>query len=1518
MWAAQSIDPASAANNLCVAFHVAGELNHEALRVAAERVVARHEILRTVYRTDADGRPTQAVLPEPTTSPALPVVDLADLADLADIMPADREAAIEQAVREAASQPFDLTRDRPLRLTLLRLAERDHVLVIVAHHIALDEACWEILLRELTAFYGEHVTGEPAALPPLSLHYGDFAAWEQEHATDEAHAEHLAYWARRLTPWPEPVALPTDFARPAVAAEDSAVRTRPVPAELHRRIRELGREHGATTFMVLLGAFSALLHRYGGVTDIAVGSPAMNRDRSELDGVLGNFANTLVLRTDLDGDPDFTELLGRVREVCAEGYAHQGTPFEKVVEHVRPHRTASQHALFNVMFLLRTERFAEFRLPDLTLARMPVGESANQFDLTMAAVLDGDELTLEATYRTDLFTESTVDRVLVHLEQVLSGVAADPTVTLGQLDVLGPGERERVLVTWNDTAHETPSATLPELFEAQARRTPDAPALVFGEDAYSYAELNHLANRLAHLLIRRGASTEDIVGLALPRSVDMVVSVLAVPKAGAAYLPLDPDYPPERVAFMRDDARPVLVLTTAGALAEDAERGGVPHLALDADDTLAVLRDMPTANPTNADRSRPLSAANAAYVTYTSGSTGTPKGVIGLHSGLANRVSWFGHVFPDQREATVCAKTSLNFLDSATELLGAWLHGGRVVLADPVAARNPLDLAELVARSGVDRITVVPSLLNALLEHADPASLRRCGLWISSGERLDPALVRRFEELLPDSRLLNFYGASEGSGDSLFAPCVDGDAPVGRPIHNTRVVVLDPALRPVPVGVVGELYFAGAGLGRGYLRRPELTAERFVADPFGPPGSRMYRTGDLVRWRANGVLEYLGRADQQVKVRGFRIELGEVEAVLARHPAVRRCVVVARSDDRGGARLVAYVVPTEPAGTAGSTVSTVSNVSTSDSARPDDVEPAELRRHLADALPDYMVPSAFVLLPELPLTPSGKLDRRALPAPDLSPTTTGRPPRTPDEEVLCRLFAEVLGLREVGADDGFFALGGDSIVSIQLASRARAAGVPISPWDVFQYQTAEALADLVARTRAETASTVEEESGATGPGTSQHSALPLTPIMRERLDSRQSAVLTTPAGLTPDGFHAAVAAVLGRHPVLRSRITTAGDPGSASGVEVLPTAEAPAHDRAFRVDASRTDDAEIAEAVDRARKAEEPSPGRSTVDIRWFDAGAERDGRVVVNVRGLPLDGESWRVLLWDLVRYWSAAERGEAHRPEPVAASFREWVEHLPPERTTEREGPAPAEGMASTLDAERFRPLWTILPERFHTTPDEVVLTGLALALTATAPRSALVVEVERTGRGAVGGDIDVSGVVGCFGHRVLVRLDLGSVEVSDALSGGDAAGAALKRVKELLRTAPAAEADDLDPAEISVRVDLVDLQHADGAALPPGWRVLDLDLGAVPVPPGHLSIEVQVLDGGSGPALSVTCRWATGSSADDAVRELVDTWFHALDGLATHGGREDAGGHTPSDFPMVDVSQSFLDQLRTRWGQ
>ncbi|HEV3468925.1 MAG TPA: amino acid adenylation domain-containing protein [Pyrinomonadaceae bacterium] len=1030
LWFLHQMEPRGFAYNLRRAVRVDGALDAAALHRTLEALVERHESLRTNFAV-VDGRPVQVI--GEGRPVGLTFIDLRERPDVRS------EEEIEDLLRRESQRPFDLSKDLLLRPTLLRLGPDEHILLLASHQIVTDLWSNFILLRDFAALYEAFSEGRPSPLAELPIQYADFAVWQREWLTGEVLESQLSYWKRQLGEHPAPaLELPADRPRPAVQTFRGERLYTTFPPPLLEGLKALGRREGATLFMTLLAAFQALLHRYTGRDDVTVGAPIANRNRPETEGVVGFFLNTLALRTDFSGDPSFCELLARVREVALGAYAHQDLPFEKLVEELRLDRDLSSHPLFNVVFNVPNASQPVFELPGLTLTPLEFDMRSAKFDLTLFMEEAPEGLRLYLEYNTDLFGAETIARMAGHLRTLLEAAAAEPSRRVSELPLLTEEERRRLLYGWNDTAAEYNGCALAhELFEAQAARTPSAAAVVCGGERLTYAELNRRANRLARYLRRQGAGPEVIVGVCMERSVGMLVALLGILKAGAAYLPLDPSYPEERLSFMLADARAPLVVTEERA-AKNLPRTGARLVLLDAERDL-IERE------SGDDPERAASAENLAYVIYTSGSTGEPKGVCLEHRNTAAFLDSALKTFTREQLAGTLAAASLSFDLSVFELFVPLSAGGRVTLIE-----NILELSTPGAAEGLTMISAVPSAAAELLRAgAIPASVGTVSL---GGEPLPACLVREVYGQRGVRRVFNLYGPTECTTYSTLAlRTPDGPETIGRPVSNTQVYILDRHLQPSPTGVPGELYIGGAGVSRGYLGRPDLTAERFIPDPFGAAGGRLYRTGDLARRLPDGNIEFLGRLDQQVKVRGFRVEPGEVEAALGRHPGVAECAVAAREETAGDKRLVAYVVARGDGGP----------------------KAGELRAFLRRRLPEYMIPSAFVPLGELPRLPSGKLDRRALPRPERARPDGGGEfvaPRTPLEEGIARTWSSVLGVERIGVRDNFFELGGHSLLATQVVSRLRdEARVEVPLRSLFENPTVEGLAAAVARLRSEQA-----------------------------------------------------------------------------------------------------------------------------------------------------------------------------------------------------------------------------------------------------------------------------------------------------------------------------------------------------------------------------------------------------------------------------------------------------------------
>ncbi|OON72765.1 hypothetical protein B1H18_28890 [Streptomyces tsukubensis] len=1049
LWFLHQLEGPSATYNIPLALRLTGEVDRDALHTALRDVVIRHEALRTTF-PDVDGAPRQQLI----------VPDAVRVGWEVRPVTAD---TLGRALSAAASYGFDLALELPVRGWLFEIGPGESVLLVLLHHIAGDGWSMGPLTRDLMTAYGARRRGREPEWSRLPAQYADYTLWQrellgEEDGPDSVFSRQTEYWTGRLAGLPDRISLPWDRPRPKVATHQGDHLLFELDPELHHRITALARRLGATVFMVLQAGLAALLHRLGAGTDIPLGSPIAGRTDEALTDLVGFFVNTLVLRTDTSGDPSFTDLVHRVRESDLAAYAHQDIPFEYLVELVNPQRSAAHHPLFQVMLALHNVPPAKLDLAGLEARSEFVSTGTSRFDLFFSLAeshsADGDcqGVTALVEYSTDLFDRDTVDALVARWSRLLHAVVTDPDQHLADIVLLTDDERTRLLADGTGASLDVPPVTVPDLFEAQVARTPHATAVIHEDVSLSFSELNARANRLARLLIEHGAGPERVVAVVVPRSAEMVVAMVAALKAGAAYLPMDPDQPVERIASMVADAGTVVTVTAGEAAA------GLPHpphgqlLVLDDPSVMAELAGRSAVGPTDSDRLCPLRGQHPAYLVYTSGSTGSPKGVLMPSDGLVNLLTWHGANLPVEPGTRTAQFTAVGFDYCVQEVFATLVHGKCLVVPTDEARRNPTALVRWIDRHRVNELYGPLLPIEAICQAARETGSELPSLTdvLQGGQdfRLS-APFREFYGGRDGRRAHNVYGPAETHMATVLSlgTAVDewpAAVPIGRPIGNTRGYVLDARLELVAPGVAGELYIAGAGLARGYAGRYALTAERFVADPRGPAGSRMYRTGDVVRWNREGQLEFVGRSDEQIKIRGFRVEPGEIEAVLARHPRVDRAVVVAREDTPGGRRLVGYAVATAEA------------AAQAQEGQP--VDPAEVRAFVAGRLPEYMVP-AVVVVDRLPLTVNGKLDRAALPAPDYRASTGGRAPRTPQEEVLCGLFADVLGLPAVGVDDSFFEMGGHSLLATRLVGRVRAVlGVEVAIRTILESPTVAGLA----------------------------------------------------------------------------------------------------------------------------------------------------------------------------------------------------------------------------------------------------------------------------------------------------------------------------------------------------------------------------------------------------------------------------------------------------------------------------
>lgn len=999
LWFLDQLEPNSPFYNIPTALRFQGRLNLAAFRQSLEFLMHRHESLRTTF-DEFDGKPFQVF----TDSFEVPL----EIQDLTQQPASSNEKAIQELALAEAKRPFNLKTGPLFRATVIQLADTESVVLFTMHHIISDGWSVTVLVQEMAALYQAFASGEPAPLPELPIQYADYAHWQRQWLQGEILETHLTYWKEKLADCPPIIELPTDRPRPPVQSFNGNTISATFSPELAQAVHQLSREEGCTPFMTLLAAFQTLLARYSRQDDICVGTPVANRNRLATEKLIGFFVNTLVLRTDLSGNPTFLELLARVRESALGAFAHQELPFETIVEAVQPQRDLSHSPLFQVMFVLQNDTEAGISIPDLKISPLDADSGNAKFDLTLIVADAPNGFAISFEYNTDLFDQTTIERLLRHFGNLLQSIVADPEQAIADLSLLDDHEKHQIFREWNATAMEFPETLcMHQWFEKIAAQQPAAPSVIFNEETLNYAELNSRANQLAHFLKKQGLATEALVGICMERSLEMVVSILATLKAGGAFIPLDPAYPPERLEYMLQDSGARVLLTQqnlAGRFREAAAR------VIPVDSARSEI-----ANENAENLNLPLVPTNLAYVIYTSGSTGKPKGTMLQHRGWCNLGRVQQHAFGVGPGSRILQFSSLSFDASVWEMVMALLSGSALCLTNREMLTTGQGLQEVFLKNKITTVTLPPSVL-AVLPETNLPDLKTI---ITAGEACTTDLVARWNK---ERQFFNAYGPTESTVCASMFRVPEGypkNPPIGKPIGNFKLYVLDGNLQPLPIGVPGELMIGGISLARGYLNRPDLTAEKFVPDPFSSDsGARMYRSGDLARFLPDGNIEFLGRIDHQVKVRGFRIELGEIEAVLGEHPQILDVTVIVREDIAGDKRIVAYLVPETATGF------TVS----------------ELRNYLREKLPDYMIPSIFVTLDALPLTPNGKIDRKALPMPDQS-----RPdlesayvaPRNEIEENLARICVELLGIEKIGVYDNFFELGGHSLLATQFLSRLR-------------------------------------------------------------------------------------------------------------------------------------------------------------------------------------------------------------------------------------------------------------------------------------------------------------------------------------------------------------------------------------------------------------------------------------------------------------------------------------------------
>ncbi|MCG6135476.1 MAG: amino acid adenylation domain-containing protein [Nostoc sp. LLA-1] len=1510
LWFLDQLEPNSASYNIPFGLRLGGTVNVAALEQSLSEIIHRHEALRTNFVT-VDGQAAQII--QTQTSWTVSVVDLQHLPLI------EQKTAAQKLVQQQALLPFDLANEALIRATLVILSDTEQWLLVCMHHVVSDGWSIGVFVQELQALYNAYSQGQPSPLTPLPIQYADFALCQRQWLQGKVLQSQLSYWQEQLANAPTFLPLPTDRPRPAVQTFNGAYLEFALSGELTQQLTKLSQQQGCTLFMTLLAAYNTLLYRYTGQTDILVGTPIANRDRTETEGLIGFFVNTLVMRTDLSENPTFNELLPRLKEMAISAYAHQDLPFEMLVEALQPERDLSHTPLFQVMFVLNNAPKAEIELTGLSVSSLLIESAIAKFDLTLSMENTSTGLVGGWEYNTDLFDSSTIERMTGHFVTLLEAIVANPGDRISQLPILTPSEQQQLLVEWNDTQVDYPQdKCIHQLFEEQVERTPDAVAVVFENQQLTYRELNCRANQLAHYLQSLGVSADVLVGICVERSLEMVVGLLAILKAGGAYVPLDPKYPQDRLTFMLKDAQ-VSVLLTQQHLAEKLpeHQARVVHLDKDWVAIAKFSQENPIAQ---------VQANNVAYVIYTSGSTGQPKGVILSHSNLCNHMFWMQTTFPLTQKDKVLQKTPFGFDASVWEFYAPLLAGGQLLIAEPRGHTDSAYLLRIIAQQQVTTVQLVPSLLQMLLEQGGIETCHSLKHVFCGGEVLPVTLQEGLLNKL-DVNLHNLYGPTEACIDATFWNCqreiYPQLVPIGRPISNTQIYILDQNLQPVPVGVPGELHIGGAGLAIGYLNRPELTQEKFIPNPFNNPKSKiqnpkLYKTGDLARYLPDGNIEYLGRIDNQVKIRGFRIELGAIEAVLSQHNDVQTSVVIVREDIPGNKRLVAYIVP-QPQITP-----TIS----------------QLRSFLQEKLPDYMVPSTFVTLESLPLTPSGKIDRRALPEPE---ARTGIEndivlPRTPIEEKLAQIWAQVLRVEQIGIHDNFFELGGDSILSIQIISRAKVAGIELTVKQLFANQTIAQLATVAGTTKALSI----EQGLVTG-------TLPLTPIQHwffeqklpEKHHFNQSFLLTVPSDLNLERLEKVWQQLLKHHDALRLRFTQTETIWQQ--IHAAPTDDI----NIPRFDLSTVSETQIETVIETTANELQASLNLSEnlVQVAFFWLGIDKKARLLIIIHHLVVDGVSWRILLEDLQTAYQQLSQGKTIQLPAKTTSFKDWarqlteyaqsevlkseldywlstsydaVDSLPVDYAQGVNTTASARTVTVSLDESETLSLLQDVPKAYKTQINDVLLTALVLVLSEWTNSESVLFNLEGHGREEIIDGVDLSRTVGWFTTIFPVVVELGII---------DDLGTALKSVKEQLRVIPnkgigygllrylnvdaeiSAQLEKIPQAEISFNylgqfAQVVNTSSLMQIANEPNGNSESLQGQR------HYLLDINAII--TNEQLQIDWTYSSNIHQQETIENIAQEFVETLQDIIAHCLSPENAGYTPTDFPLIQLNQLELDQI------
>ena len=1504
LWFLWQLEPESHAYNVSFAGRIDSEVDITAMQRAFETLIERHPILRTNYLK--------------LGSETIQKIHNFQKLDFKQIDAQSwSEEQFKAKVIETHQQPFDLEREPVLRVRWFTRFKQEHVLLLTIHHIACDLWSLDILIQELSKLYSAQLVGIDASVAPVKHSYQDYVNWQRKILCGTKGEKLWSYWQEKLHGDLSALNLPTDKQRPLIQTYNGASIKFKLSSKLTSQLKELARREGVTFYMMLLAAFEVLLYRYTGQEDILVGSPTSGRSQPEFVPIVGYFVDPVVLRADLSDNPSFKDFLRQVRQTVLEAITHQDYPFALLVEKLQPHRDPSRSPIFQASFALQQfqesqkiqqsfvdEMEKDINWGGLKLKHEEIPLFEGQFDLNLEMTEGNYEVAGILKYNVDLFNNETIERMVAHFQNLLEAIVENPQESVGSFNLLCEWERHQLLVEWNDTATEYPQdKCIHKLFEEQVEKTPNAIAVVFEEEELTYEQLNERANQLAHYLQSLGVKPEVLVGICVERSVEMVVGLLGILKAGGAYVPIDPNYPQERLSYMLDDSG-VGVLVTQNSLLESLSNHDAEVVCLDSD--CGVISQQ---SRENIDVG--ITSDNLAYVIYTSGSTGKPKGVAIEHQSSVALCHWAKQTFSTSQLSGVLATTSICFDLSVFELFVTLCLGGKVIVAD-----NALDIANHNHNKEITLINTVPSVITELLrvEGIIPEQVMTVNL---AGEPIQNQIVEKLYEHQNVQYVYNLYGPSEDTTYSTFALLAKGTTEqpsIGRPIANTQIYILDSHLQPVPVGVPGELYIGGDGLARGYLNRPQLTSEKFIPNPFNST-SKLYKTGDLARYLSDGNIEFLGRIDNQVKIRGFRIELGEIEAVLATHPQINQTIVIAREENSGNKRLVAYVV-------------TDSEITTT-----------QLREYLKAQLPDYMVPSAFVTLDSLPLTPNGKIDHQALPAPEIERETEYVAPRTEVEQILTNIWQELLPVNLVSIHDNFFEIGGDSILSIQVISRARNSGIQISAKQIFHRQTIAELATV-----AKTIITPNSKQGIiTG-------IAPLTPIQHWFFEQQteeihhynQSVLLEIPHNIKPELLEKAVEKLIEHHDALRLSFTQIAS-------EYKQTNQGLDNQVPLTViDLSQTPIEEQPQEIEKLASQYQGSLNLSTgqiIQVVMFNLGEKIDGRLLIIIHHLAVDGISWRILLAELETLSQQLINEQPPKLAPKTTAFIDWATKLnnyaqselikqelnywlnqPWSKTTPipldypenqpQNKVASAVNISVKLNSQETNILLGAINEAYNTQINDILLSALSTVLAEWTGNTQVLIDLEGHGREEIFEEFDLSLTVGWFTSLFPVLLQI--PENNNIAS-------VIKSIKEQLRAIPNRRIGFgilryLSTPEIREQVKTIPtpeivfnyLGQFDQIQSETGWKFATESTGnnhSLKQNRSHiLEINALVIEG----ELQINWTYSSNIHSHNTVENLAQNYLQAIRSIIKHCQVSDHGGYTPSDFPLAQLNQLEIDEL------